>query len=111
MVWFGLLDRKGPDPYNPTTLFQSGFTSLACTAARGRGAEARLQVGGGTAHPCHVAHPPHAPLRSRGISRCTPQGLVYRGQGESDCIRAASGGCRLLVLFVRNGLVFHASRV
>ena len=41
-----------PTPVNLTALFQSGFTSLACTASRDHVAEARLQVGGRTAHPC-----------------------------------------------------------
>ena len=48
---FGLLLNSGPDPDNPTTFSQSGFTSLACTVTRERGAEARLQVGSGTADP------------------------------------------------------------
>ena len=87
-------------PYQFTTLFQSGFTPLACTSARGRGPGLVYRSLGeiGSAHPwpCHVAHPPHAPLNCRGTLAVRPRkGLVYRGQGGEGLCHGGPRGVRV----------------
>ena len=100
-VWFVIKNRTGPG--QPYRVISRRFHSISMHGLEGAWARARLQVGSGTAHPCHEAHPPHAPLTNRGTLAVTGRD---RGQGERDCIRAASGGCGLGGLYMRNSHFF-----
>ena len=85
-------------PERPYHLLSEWFHPVGMHIRAGTWAGARIQVGSSTAHPYHVAHPPHAPLSCRGVSRCAPPGgggWCYRARGRGIVSGWASGGCGL----------------
>ena len=76
---FVVKTKHGPDPIYHTTLFQSGFTPLACTAARGRVAEARLQVARDTSLTATHLTPPSSAKRACCGAPAPPSALLRKG--------------------------------